>query len=81
MQGYIMAMGFFFWPLFFSGIIIYVYLKYQSFTMVAVIILILIAVFSDALAGVPAFYNFLYIATALIFTALILMFISRRRNQ
>lgn len=76
-QGYETALGFLFWPIFISGVIGYVYLKNQSLTVAAGSILILIAVFSNTLAGVPVFTNFLWVATALIFTAVIIIIIRR----
>jgi len=64
-HGYVMALGFFFWPLVFTGIIGYVYLKQQSLVAAAMAILILFAAFFNAIAlTVQPWINFLYIAVA-----------------
>jgi len=80
MQGYNTTLGFLFYPIFFSGIIIYVYLKYESYTMLAAIVLILVAAFWNVLAKIPLFVTFLHITTAMIITGLLLYFISKRRQ-
>jgi len=66
-HGYVMTLGVFFWPILFTGIIGYVYLKQQSLVAAAVAILILFAAFFNAIAlTVQPWINFLYIAVALI---------------
>jgi hypothetical protein len=77
-QGYINAMGFFFWPILFTAIIVYVYLKNQSMVAAAVAILIIVTVFSNAFAGVNPYLNFLYIVVSLIVSGLILMIFIKR---
>jgi len=79
-QGYITAMGFLFWPVFFASILGYIYLKNQSLLILAAGILIIFAVFGNAIMGVDAFVNILYIGVSLIFTVVILWFFIRRRR-
>jgi len=78
--GYEQALGFFFWPLIFTAVIGYVYLKQQSYTAAAIAAMILFAVFSSYLANVPEFVLFMYVLVSLVVTGLVLMFLSRRRN-
>jgi hypothetical protein len=78
MSGYVSAIGVFVWPVIFAAIIGYIYLKNQSLTIAAVAALMIIAVFGNALMGVDAFINFLYIAVSLIVTGVVLLFIIRR---
>lgn len=81
MQGYENALGFLMYPVLFSAIIAYVYLKTQSVVAFAVaVMLIFVAFGSNAFLGVPEFYSFMHIVVALIFTGLVLIFISKRRN-
>jgi len=79
-QGYINSMGFLFWPLFFSGIIGYVYLKQQSLVAVALVILLIMAVFIDALLSVPAFVILLQLIVTFVIMALILAFLTKYRK-
>jgi len=79
-QGYTTAMGFFFWPLFFTTIITYVYLKQRSATAAVAIILIVFAAFGNALLNVGPWVNLLYILVSLIFTSLVVYFIIKRRG-
>jgi len=74
-QGYITTMGFFFYPLFFSGIIGYVYMKQQSLVALAVVILIVFTLFGDLFLGVTMFVILMHIITALIISGLILGFL------
>ena len=80
MQGYETALGVLLWPLLFSGVIGYVYLKQQSYTAAAVAAMIIISVFGNYLLAVPGFMIFIYLFVSLTITALILVFISRRRG-
>ena len=77
--GYITALGFFFWPTFFSVIIVYMYLKHRSLVIAAAVILVIFAAFGNALAQVDIWVNFMYILVSLIVTFLILLFIIKRR--
>ena len=79
MSGYTTALGVFVWPLIFSAILGYVYLKNQSLLMVAAGALMIMAVFGNALAGMEVWINLLYVLTALIIAALFLIFFVRRR--
>ena len=79
-QGYVSALGFLFYPILFTGIIGYVYLKQQSLVAVAAAILIIFSAFGNALVDVEPFMNFLYISVSLIVTALVLWFILKRRR-
>jgi heme A synthase len=69
-----------FWSIMFMGIAGYIYLKNQSVVAFAVIILILLAAFGNTLAGVEALMTLLHIFIALIFTGLLLLFISKYRK-
>lgn len=79
LQGYVTVLGYLFWPLFFSVIIVYIYLKNQSLTVMSVSILIIVSIFGEFIANVSPFYNLLFISVTLIFTVIILMFFLRRR--
>jgi len=77
--GYETVFGVFFWPLIFMGVIGYVYLKQQSFVAGAVAAMIIISVFGNYLLGVDNLMIALYLFVSLAMTALIVIFISRRR--
>jgi len=79
-QGYIAALGVIFWPLFFCGIIGYVYMKQQSLVAVTIVILIIFTVFGNALMGVTAFTILMYIVVSLVMTALFLIFMTKVRR-
>ena len=81
LQGYETALGFVFWPLVFTGIIGYVYLKNQSLVALAGGILIVFAVFGNALMDVQIWINLLYIAVAAITAALFVMLFLHGRNR
>lgn len=72
-------MGYLFWPIFFSFIIGYIYIKNQSVVALAVGILIIFAAFSEAFLGVDVVSILMHIIVSLIITGLVLVFISRRR--
>lgn len=80
LQGYENVVGVFIWPLIFTPIICYVYLKNQSATAGVTAILILFAAFSNALIGVDAWYSLMYIIVGLVITVLILVFITKIRG-
>jgi hypothetical protein len=70
-QGYVIALGFLFWPLVFTGVIGYVYLKQQSLVAAVAVILIIFAVFSNALVlAVQPWINILYVGVSVICAAL-----------
>lgn len=79
-KGYISAVGLFFWPIVFSTIIVYIYLKNQSFVAAAAGILIIVAVFGNALVGVDPWMNLLYICVSIIVSGLVLMIFVKRRG-
>jgi len=80
MSGYVSVFGFFFYPLFFSFVMAYVYLKLQSAVAAVVVLLVIMAVFGNALANVDAWVTVMHLFTALVTTGLILLFISKRRG-
>ena len=80
MLGYMDVLGVFVWPLIFTAVIGYVYLKNQSAVAGAAAILILFAAFGNALAGVDPWYSLMYILVALVVTALLLVFLTKYRR-
>lgn len=80
MQGYYNVLGVFVWPLIFMAITGYVYLKQQSAVAAAICILLLFAGFGNVLIGVDLWVNLMHILVALSMTALLLIFISKRRG-
>jgi hypothetical protein len=80
MYGYNIVLGVFVWPLIFTGVIGYVYLKQQSYVAAAVAAMILIAVFGNYMAGMEIWVSLIYILVALAITGLVLIFLSKRRN-
>jgi len=79
LQGYESALGFLFFPLIFTGVIGYVYLKNQSVVILGVAILIIFAAFGNSLINVDAWVTAMQIILALIITALLLFWVSKRR--
>ena len=79
-QGYTTALGVIFWPLFFCGIIGYVYMKQQSLVAVTIVILIIFSVFGNALLGVTVFTILMYLIVSLVMTALFLIFMTKVRK-
>jgi len=80
MQGYVTSLGFFFYPVLFSFITAYVYLKLQSATGAVIVILVIMAVFGNALMGVEAWVTMMHLFCALVITGLVLVFVSKRRG-
>jgi len=80
MLGYMNVLGVFVWPLIFTAIIGYIYLKNQSAVAGVAAILILFAAFGNALMGVDPWYSFMQIIVAIVVTALILVFITKFRR-
>ena len=80
MQGYSNILGVFMWPVIFSAVIGYVYLKQQSAVAAAVAILIIFAAFSNAMLGVENWTSLMHIFVSLIATALFLLFLTRMRR-
>lgn len=80
-QPYITVLGFVFWPIIFTTIIGYTYLKQQSATSAAVIGLIIFAIFGNYLVGVDIWITAMYLLISLAITGLILVFISKNRRN
>jgi len=82
MQGYTIALDFFVWPIIFSAIIGYIYIKNVSATSAAVAILIVFSCFATTgwLAGVPLLARFFQAVFALAITGLLIYFFVRRRG-
>lgn len=79
MSGYTTALGVFVWPIIFSAIIGYVYLKNQSLTTAAAATLIIFSIFGNALVGVGIWQNLMFIFVSLIVTGLMVYWLSKRR--
>jgi hypothetical protein len=80
LSGYTTVLGVFVWPLIFTGVIGYIYLKNQSLVMAAAAVLMIMAVFGNALVGVDIWINLLYVFTAIVVASLFLIFFVRRRT-
>jgi VIT1/CCC1 family predicted Fe2+/Mn2+ transporter len=82
MQGYTIALGFFVWPIIFSAIIGYIYVKNVSAVSASVAIIIIFASFATTgwIAGVPVIVMFLQLVVAFALTGLVIYFIIRRRG-
>jgi hypothetical protein len=80
MLGYQTALGFFVWPLIFSAVIGYVYLKQQSFVAAAVAAMIIISAFGNYLMHMETWVIIMYILVSLAITGLVLIFLSKRRT-
>jgi len=81
MQGYTNAAGFFVWPIIFSFIIGYVYIKQKSAVAAAASILVLFACFgtSSLMIGVSEWVMFMQLMFALVVTGMVVLFLMRRR--
>lgn len=79
MSAYTNILGGLAWALIFTAILGYVYLKNQSMIMVAATILMIMAIFSNALIGLEMWMNLLYVFVAIIVSAVFLIFFVRRR--
>ena len=71
--------GVFVYPIIFTAIIGYVYLKNQSLVMAVAAILLIFAVYGNYLLGVETWINLLYVVTAITVASLFLLFFVRRR--
>jgi len=80
--GYTNAVGFFFWPIVFTGFIAYIYVKNQSVVAASVGILIIFGAFtgSGIFLHVPVFVMFFQIVFALAIAGLVVVFFMRRRR-
>lgn len=81
-QGYETALGFYFIPLVFSGIIGYLYIKTESVTVASVAGIILIGTYSASglYADVQAWVLFIQIIVTISTVGLIILFVSRWRR-
>lgn len=81
-QGYINILGFFFWPVLFTGIIAYIYLKNQSAVAAVVGVIIIFAGFAGEgiFMNVPVVVMFYQAITALVIAGLFVMIFTRRRG-
>lgn len=82
MKGYVNALGFLVWPLIFSAVIGYVYLKNQSAVAAAAVALIIMCVFSSVLThpNNGLWYSLMYILISLVITGLLLIFLTKVRR-
>lgn len=79
-QGYTVVFGFMFLPIFYMGIIGFVYARMQSATVAVVAILIIFSAMGNAFLGVPVLASFLQILVALVMSILVVYFISKMRS-
>jgi len=84
MQGYepVDAIGFFIWPIIFSAVIGYIYIKNSSAISATVAIIIIFATLSTTgwIAGVPILALFFQVIVALSITGVVLVLLTRRRG-
>ena len=82
MQGYTVALGYFVFPVIFSGIIGYIFLKNSSAMSAAIAIIIIFTTLSMTgwIAGVPLLALFFQVVVALAITGLVLYMLTRRRG-
>jgi len=78
--GYENVFGYLFYPILFTGIIGYVYLKNQSYVAAAVATLIIFAAFGDAFMGVQLWVSLMHILVSLALTGLLLIFLTKIRK-
>lgn len=77
---YITALGFLFWPIIFTAVIGYIYVKNQSVVVAAVAILIIFAALGNVLANVEGWVSAMQIFTALAMAGLITYFMTKLRR-
>ena len=82
LQGYVDVFGFFFWPIMFSGIIGYIYLKSTSATSATVVILLLCGAFATTgiFTNVGGFVMMLQLIVTLSCVSLVVLFVSKWRS-
>lgn len=80
MYGYNITLGFFVWPILFTAVIGYIYLKQQSYVAAAVATMVIMAAFSNYMSGMETWVSVMFILVALSITGLVLIFISKRRT-
>lgn len=79
-QGYVNVLGFLFLPLFYTGIIGYVYVRMRSATAAVVAVLVIFSAIGEAFIGVNIWVSFLHILVALVVSTLIVALVSRVRR-
>ena len=79
-QGYVTVFGFMFLPLFYMGIIGYVYTRMESATAAVVAILVIISAMSEVFMGVPILVSILQIFVALVMSILVVVLLTRIRG-
>jgi len=82
LQGYFASVGLLFYPIFFGGVIGYVYTKQQSVVAAAVAILVIITAFAGIFADADTVVVMvLHLMTAFIISGLFLIFIIKVRGK
>ena len=81
LQGYTNVIGFFFWPIIFTSVIGYIYLKNQSALSAVIAILLIFGAFSSTgvLAGVPGLVMAFQLIVTIVSAVLVLLFVSKWR--
>jgi hypothetical protein len=79
-QGYWLVFGFFFLPIFYMGIVGYVYTRMKSATAAVVATLIIISAMGDAFFGVPLLMSILQVLVALVMSILVVVLLTRIRG-
>lgn len=81
LQGYVNIVGFLFYPIVFSAIIGYIYLKNQSALSAVIAILLFFGAFgaTGVLANVPALNMAFYLIVCIVSGVLVLLFVSKWR--
>lgn len=82
MQGYVTVFGYFIWPIIFSAVIGYIYIKNASAISAGVAIVIIFTCFAltSWIANIPNLVILFQLIFALSITGLIMYFVSRRRG-
>lgn len=81
-QGYVTVFGTFFWPIIFSSVVGYIYLKQQSVVTAAIAIIILFAAFggTGVFTGLDIYVMLMQLIAILALSGLVLLFIMSRRR-
>jgi hypothetical protein len=79
-QGYWLVFGFMFLPIFYMGIVGFVYTRMKSATAAVVAILIIVSAMGDAFFGVPLLLSILQIFVALVMSVLVVVLLTRIRS-
>ena len=81
MQGYVNVFGVFFYPFVFSIIILCVFLYFRSAVFAVAIALVLFVCFGNAFMGVEAWVTAIHVIVSLSVSALLLLFLIKRRER